>query len=280
MSEQSKVDFPWINGSPAAQGGLSTQDRGLAYGDGVFETIRVSRSGPVLMSLHLERLYRGLRRLAIEIDPVLLESELASYPGFKQCGVVKIIVTRGAGGRGYSCENSAPPTRIFTSHPEPAYPSQNYDEGISVFPCATRLSSHRRLAGIKHLNRLEQVLARQEWAGQEYQEGLVLDQYGKVVEGVFSNVFVVKNKTVLTPAIEQCGVAGVMRHWLLQQFAVQGYNPVEGELTPDNFKLADERFFCNSVYGVWPVRRFEENTWPAGPVARLAQKMVSEHWCL
>lgn len=280
MSDLYSAKFPYLNGRLADVNGLSILDRGLAYGDGVFETIRVTRNGPVLMSYHLQRLNDGLKTLAIRLDWSSLIAELDEYPGFHEPGIVKLIITRGQGSRGYSCEQVSNPSRILTTHPEPDYPVCYYEQGVSLYPCKTKLSGNPLLAGIKHLNRLEQVLARQEWQGQQFQEGLMLDQRGNVVEGVFSNLFVVRNGLLLTPRLDQCGVFGVMRRWLLEQFSNTGYNVIESELSRDEFLNADERFYCNSVYGVWPVSRFEQNTWNIGPVTRLAQKMVSEHWCL
>ncbi len=280
MSNLHTVEFPYINGQPSELVGLSVLDRGLAYGDGVFETIRVGRNGPVLMSYHLDRLRDGLHRLGISLDWPGLQTELDKYPGFQQPGIVKLIITRGQGSRGYSCAENSIPTRILTTHPEPIYPTSYFEKGIAVFPCKNRLANNPTLAGIKHLNRLEQVLARQEWRDQEFQEGLMLDQRNNVVEGVFSNVFLVRNEDVLTPKLGECGVSGVMRRWLLEQFSITDYNVIESDLSRDEFVNADERFFCNSVYGVWPVSSFEQNNWGIGPVTRLAQKMVSEHWCL
>lgn len=279
MSNRSIKETPiWINGQP--DGCLPANDRGLAYGDGVFETVRVSSAGPVLVDLHLGRLRRGLRALAIDVDWDKLRSEILAYPGWSNDGVVKLIVTRGGGGRGYASQPLVGPNRVFSKHPVPDYDPEWSRVGIKVFDCKTRLARNHQLSGIKHLNRLEQVLARQEWQGNTFQEGLLLDQQGSVVEGVFSNLFFVRDLTIFTPALDACGVAGVMREWLLLQFQKQGYNVVVQQFTLQDIQLADEWFFCNSVYGIWPVRQFENRVWSVGVVTRKAQQWVADHWQL
>lgn len=263
----------WINGQPDTW--LPASDRGLAYGDGLFETIRIGARGPVLLDYHLQRLEQGLQRLGIGLSRQQVEQELLAYPGLQLPGVVKLIVTRGSGGRGYGISGAASPTRILSFHPAPDYPAHFYQQGIRLFPCQTRLGINSALAGIKHLNRLEQVLARQEWQqGDDFQEGLMCDSNGAAVEGVMSNFFIVETGTVSTPSVTGSGVAGVMRRWLLEQFAAQGLVVEETQITLDRFRVADERFFCNSVLGVWPVAHFEHFHWPVGPVSRLAQQLI------
>ena len=265
----------WINGQPGDR--VPVSDRGLAYGDGVFETIRVVQSGPVLLDYHLQRLQKGLQRLKIQHDWVELNKEIQCFPGWKEPGVVKITVTRGQGGRGYSTTNVQGPTRILSWFPLPLYPDSFYSHGISVFSCAQRLAGNPALAGLKHLNRLEQVMARQEWLD-EHAEGLMLDLQGNVIEGVFSNFFLVHKGSVLTPDLQQSGVSGVMRRWLLERLAVNGFSVDVAQVTLQNIQLADEWFFCNSVYGIWPVRQWEDRTWERGDITRQAQQWVRDRW--
>lgn len=276
MSETREIPV-WINGQPAT--GLPVSDRGLAYGDGLFETIRITPAGPVLLEYHLDRLQSGLQRLAIPLSLDAVRSELSSFPGVRQPGVVKLMVTRGSGGRGYAPSGATEPRRILQHFPLPDYPAAWYEQGIRVFPCQTRLGCNPSLAGIKHLNRLEQVLARAEWEGTaQYQEGMMLDVHGNLVEGVMSNVFIVEQGRVLTPLVDQCGVAGTMRRWLMEQLRGQGLEVIETRITVDAFRVAAERFFCNSVSGVWPVAHFEDQHWTPGPVSRLAQQLIRAHW--
>lgn len=267
----------WINGQP--QDRLPVSDRGLAYGDGLFETILVTSRGPVLADYHLDRLEQGLLRLRIGLPRQQVVEWLLAWPGLNTSGVAKLIVTAGSGGRGYSRAGASLPLCIFSHHPAPVYPAAFYEQGIRVFPCATRLGCNPQLAGVKHLNRLEQVLARNEWGSiDEFQEGLVCDQTGRPVEGTMSNLFLVESGQVVTPPLDQCGVAGVMRRWLLEQLPLQGLNVSETPVTLDRFRLAEERFFCNSVLGVWPVSHFQQDRWPVGPVTRLAQQLIRSHF--
>jgi len=270
------ANLVWVNGQ--AGDSLPVSDRGLAFGDGVFETIRLGSAGPILLEQHLQRLQQGLQRLSIHHDWSRLESEIRAFPGWHQTSpaIIKLIITRGSGGRGYGTANVAGPNRVYSCHPAPVYDPDWFQRGIAVYPCQQRLASDPALAGIKHLNRLPQVLARQEWQQQPFQEGLLLDQQGQVVEGVFSNLFLIRAGRVFTPALDACGVAGVMRGWLLEQFAGAGINLMVGPVTLQDIELADEWFFCNSVYGIWPVRQWNNRVWAVGDITRRAQQWVSD----
>src|SRR5690606_31058408 len=135
----------------------------------------------------------------------------------------------------------------------------------------TRLAEQPLLAGLKHLNRLEQVLARAEWQDTRYAEGLLCDVSGRIVEGVFSNLFLVRGGVLQTPALTRCGVAGVMRAELLEYAASLGVPCAVGDYERADLLVADEIFVCNSLYGVWPVRRFAGRDWPVGPLTRTLQ---------
>lgn len=275
MSEASgKQVESWINGQPEKR--LFVSDRGLAYGDGVFETVLVTQKGPLLLQEHLQRLYTGLSRLGIGCDQETLEKSIQLYPGWQHPGVVKIIVTRGSGGRGYNPHQALQPQIIVSHHPVPLYPFQNQQKGVNVFLCQTRLGCNSVLAGVKHLNRLEQVLARQEWQDDYYQEGLMCDQNGRLIEGVMSNVFLVKKGKVMTPVLDQCGVAGIMRDWLMKRFSEHGMPVLECEVFMTDLSQVDEVFFCNSVFGIWPIRQCGVHNWPLGSITQQAQQWVTE----
>lgn len=233
---------------------LPANDRGLLYGDGVFETIAVRDGRPVQLDRHLGRLESGCRRLAINPVPVAqLSQEARRLAGQAQRAVLKIIVTRGAGGRGYRPEPQACPTRIVGLHPWPDYPDSFRTQGIAATVCRTRLASNVALAGIKHLNRLEQVLARNEWAD-EYQEGVVLDMLGRPVEGTMSNLFLVRDGALLTPQLRECGVAGIMRERIMEYARDAGLPMRVAELDRADLNRAQGLFFCNAIIGIWPVR--------------------------
>lgn len=259
----------WVDGQPADA--LSLKDRGLAYGDGLFETIAVRSGQPLLLDRHLSRLAQGCTRLAINTDHGMIRSEVLAYAEALGEGVLKLILTRGDGLRGYAPDPSAQARRILQGNPPAAYPGIHAEQGVRLFPCATRLSTQPLLAGLKHLNRLEQVIARSEWQDAEHAEGLMLDQAGRVIEGVFSNLFLVRNGVLITADLKRCGVAGVMRAELLFQAESLGISTQITDITLEQLQWADEVFVCNSVYGVWPVRAYAALSWPVGPLTRKLQ---------
>lgn len=262
----------WVDGRPAEQ--LSLLDRGLAYGDGLFETIAVRQGRPRLLPRHLARLGEGLQRLRLPLNLPVLEAELLAFCAELGEGVTKLIVTRGEGLRGYAAPATAQPRRILLGSPAPAYAVGNTEQGVRLFPCATRLAEQPLLAGLKHLNRLEQVLARSEWQDPAYAEGLMCDASGRVIEGVFSNLFLVRDGVLLTAELSRCGVAGVMRAELLQQAAARGIALQVRDISLDELLAADEAFLCNSLYGIWPVRELQGHDWPVGPLTRKLQAII------
>lgn len=263
---------------------ISASDRGLSYGDGLFETIRLHCGKAVLMDRHLKRLCQGLERLRIPLDPALLLQDLATFKqDFPASGVLKIIVTRGSGGRGYQSPAEPVPTRIMSIHPLPDLPSSIDEQGVDIFLCRQTLASQPSLAGLKHLNRLEQVLASLEWPTQENCfEGLMLDMTGNPIEGTKSNVFWAQNGRLFTPDLSYCGVAGVMRAFLLDKF--KALSPQQPPLV-DRFSLqellsAEEVFITNSVFGVVPVKQLREGqrtyTWRPGEFTRQARQWFQD----
>ncbi|MEI7051234.1 aminodeoxychorismate lyase [Pseudomonas fluorescens] len=262
----------WVDGQPADA--LSLKDRGLAYGDGLFETIAVHGGQPVLLDRHLTRLAEGCSRLAIAGDIERVRSELLAYAAAMGEGVLKLILTRGDGLRGYAPDPAAQGRRILQGSPPAAYPAVHGEQGVRLFPCVTRLSNQPLLAGLKHLNRLEQVLARAEWHDGEHAEGLMLDQAGRVIEGVFSNLFLVRDGVLITPDLKRCGVAGVMRAEILFQAESLAIPIQITDISLEQLQWADEVFMCNSVYGVWPVRAYAALSWPVGPLTRKLQTIA------
>ncbi len=244
-----------INGQQGDQ--LSCFDRGLLYGDGIFETIAVKQRELQYWEDHLQRLQLGCKALSLQgLDVTLLEKEIKlivdSEPESKF--IVKIIITRGVGGRGYRPTLQSL-TRIVQKLPWPEYPSRFTDIGVKVTKCNLRLSKQSKLAQIKHLNRLEQVLARSEWED-DYQEGLLCDVDGYVVEATSHNVFFQINDTLVTPDLTQCGVAGVMRKKIIEYCRS---NNLEVEIRDFNQSELDQiqgMFLCNSINGIWPVESY------------------------
>lgn len=256
-----------INGYEANQ--VSVQDRGFQYGDGLFETINVVYGEPQYWQQHMERLLDGCRRLQISVPELsVLKQEAESLCAEVPCGVLKITVTRGLGERGYAVTDAAKITRVLAMFPPPQYPEECWSEGVAVKVCRTRLGINPQLAGIKHLNRLEQVLARAEWSSTEIREGLMLDINDNVIEGTMSNVFCVKNGELYTPELSLCGVKGIMRQQVINIARKTGIVVNETQLDLDDLYQAEECFLCNSLIGVWPVRQLENHKFIAGPISK------------
>jgi 4-amino-4-deoxychorismate lyase len=255
----------WINGREAAT--VAVADRGLHYGDGLFETIAVVDGRARLLELHLERLAGGCTRLGLPAPAPAVETEIrAAAVGAR--AIVKVIITRGSGGRGYRPPSPCEPTRIVSQYGWPEGIEQRRVEGVRVRFCSTRLGRNRALAGIKHLNRLEQVLARAEWRDPDIDEGLMLDDLDRVVCGTQSNLFVVQGGEVRTPPLDECGVAGVMRRAVAGYLRGTGMRVVEQRLSVADVECADEAFLTSAVIGVWPVRELAGRAMPRGPVVR------------
>lgn len=252
-----------VNG--AAADSVAVTDRGLAYGDGVFRTL-LSRGGrPKWWSWHYRKLEHDCAALAITCPPeaaLAADVALAASPSGDE--VVKIMVTRGSGARGYAPPQPSSSTRIVMTAPPPEYPDEFSRSGVRVHWCRTRLSSQPRLAGIKHLNRLENVMARAEWSDPAIAEGLMLDQGGNVIGGTMTNLFIVEGDRMLTPELTQCGVAGVTRELVLQAARSRGVSCEEAHITQERLLEAREAFLVNSVIGVWQIRECAGRSWTAG----------------
>ncbi len=255
----------WIDG--IQQTDIAVTDRGLQYGDGLFETMAVFDGYCPRFPEHYQRLHTGCERLAIPFpDEALLKQEVVQAAAGVTKAVIKLIVTSGVGGRGYARPVSPQAKRIVLRYDWPTYPREYWQYGITLRLCETRLACNPALAGIKHLNRLEQILARNEWQGDDYAEGLMCDVNGNVIEGIMSNVYLVRNNTVYTPATDKCGVAGVMRRWILNNAPALGIKVVETELSVEDITRADEVLLTNSLIGLWPVKDFENCQFEPGPV--------------
>ncbi|MGH8312036.1 MAG: aminodeoxychorismate lyase [Gammaproteobacteria bacterium] len=267
----------WVNGKPQDQ--VPVSDRGLQYGDGLFETLPTTHGQIPLLAYHLDRLYAGCERLAINAPSrEKLQVELLNTARGEQHAIFKLLVTRGAGGRGYQPPSHAQATRILTRHPWPDHPQAWREFGIQLRVCSTRLGHNSKLAGLKHLNRLEQVLARAEWSEREpWQEGLMLDEEGAVIEGTMTNVFArLANDHRVTPELSRCGVAGVMRRHLLER-CMQDGEPVHAvRLSLKELQDAREVFVCNSLIGIWPVRRLADQEYTVGEWTRRMQHCAQD----
>jgi len=265
-----------VNG--VAADSVAATDRGLAYGDGVFRTLLLSHGKPRCWSRHYRKLAQDCAALAIACPPKdLLAKELARAAGATRDGVGKIIVTRGNGARGYAPPQPSAPTRIVTATALPQHPAAFSRSGITIHLCQIRLASQPRLAGVKHLNRLENVLARAEWSDPSIADGLLLDEDGHAISGTMTNLFIVEGGRVLTPGLSRCGVAGVTRERVMEAAASHGMVCREDHLTWQRVLDAQEVLLVNSVIGAWQVRECGNRRWePGGFTGRVREWLDEE----
>jgi 4-amino-4-deoxychorismate lyase len=273
----------WLDGAPSTS--LSVFDRGLQFGDGVFETMRFRRDRVDFLALHLDRLQRGLNRLLLPVAMARIESDLRMLcdeivsQGIEDA-VIKLIVTRGVAPRGYSpdlAKSASVILQVFPLDPR----GQLHQQGVDVTMCRMRLADQPALAGIKHLNRIENVLARGEWK-QEFHEGLMLSQQGDVIEGTMSNVFFVEGSAstgwvLHTPIIDRCGVSGVMRQVVLQFVASRsGMDVRESAISQARMQQFSAGFLTNAIIGIWPIKSLCGKPFEIVPAIRDIQDAVTQ----
>jgi 4-amino-4-deoxychorismate lyase len=251
---------------------MPVDDRGLAYGDGLFETMLVHAGQVSWWDAHWTRLQCGAQRLRMVLpDQAQVRSEADALFADGAGGVLKLIVTRGSGGRGYAPADT-PANWMLSPHPLPITRSR---DRLSLRWCATRLATQPALAGIKHCNRLEQVLARAEWndpamADTSADEGLMRSSEGDVVCAIAANLFVLRDGRWLTPKIDRCGVEGICRGQLLALLETH-----EARLSVADVETADAVFLCNAVRGILGVARLGERTWPPHPAVAQARRLLA-----
>ena len=246
-----------VNGNPGEM--ISASDRGLMYGDGIFRTLRVHHGKPLLWLQHYNKLQHdcaviGIKCPSIQILSADIEQLILQQVDAIVDGVLKIIITRGYATRGYAPAANPQLSRIISFSAAPTYPDSYSSQGIRVHLCKLRLSHQPRLAAIKHLNRLENVMASAEWTDDKIAEGIMLDNENNIIEGTRSNLFLVQNGKLYTPDLSRCGVAGLQRDRVIEYAKQQRIVCKITDLTMDDLVSADEIFLVNSVIGLWPVR--------------------------
>lgn len=259
---------------------IATEDRSWQYGDGLFETIAVRDGAARLLDWHIERMQTGCRRLGIAaIAGERLYDSVAdtlrqtrSQAAF---ATLKLVVTAGASPRGYRRPPAVEPgvfVGLFRAEP---LPPACYRDGVAVRRLATRLAEQPALAGIKSLNRLEQVLARREWDAEEIFEGLTLDTSGRLICGTMSNVFLVDGDRLLTPDLSRAGVNGIMRRKVLETLSEIGSNVDVVDIDAGTVDRCTEMFLTNSQYGVVPVAELDGRRLQPGPTSRSLMRILA-----
>ncbi|CDL82010.1 aminodeoxychorismate lyase [Xenorhabdus szentirmaii] len=246
----------WINGQQCDL--LPASDRAIQFGDGFFTTIRVEQGQAALLPLHIKRLQRSVERLFMPApDWFGLEEHIKQVVSGHESGVLKVILSRGTGGRGYGFDSTATLTQILSlsAYPEQYITLRQKGASLALSPIAMGINPH--LAGIKHLNRLEQVLIKRFIGQAKVDEALVLDSDGLLVECCTANIFWRKGKQVYTPELNQCGVEGVMRQKIIELLSESDYNLSYIMRYPEALAHADEVIICNSLMPVIPVNQIQ-----------------------
>jgi 4-amino-4-deoxychorismate lyase len=257
-----------INGAPAKS--IAATDRGLAYGDGVFRTLYAQDGEPRHWAKQYAKLAHDCKVLDLPCpDEAQLLSETREVARAQPQAAVKIVVTRGSGPRGYASPTPCIPTRMVMATPYAIAPFAH--TGIRMHVCRLRLGHQPALAGVKHLNRLENVLARAEWSDREIAEGLLLDQQGLAIGGTMSNLFIVEAGVLITPILDRCGVAGVTRERVMALAASTGRACRAEDITLQRVLDAGEVFVVNSLIGLWPVVRLGGRSWRIGALSAAMQ---------
>jgi 4-amino-4-deoxychorismate lyase len=264
--------------------GIPVRDRGLHYGDGLFETILIRDGMPCLWNRHMQRLALGAERLGFTLPSLaLLRDEAARVSAGLDRAVLKMMITRGVGGRGYAPPLSPHPRRILLSYALSSSDEQLAARGVSIRYCSTPASLNSSLAGIKHLNRLDAVLARREWDDPEIAEGLMCDEDGNLVGGTMTNLFVWDGVGLATPGVDRCGIAGTVRAETLEAAARAGIGCVVRPLSRSEVECAVGLFLTNARIGVWPVvqfgsRLFDLDRLPNRLISSIRQAAQTPEW--
>ncbi len=259
---------------------VPVDDRGLQYGDGLFETIAIRQGRPRLPGLHLERLQIGCERLGMEIPETgalldMLDRAIDSTSCHGN-GVAKLVITRGSGRRGYRYSSDSTPRVMLGIFEATVHKRDCWTHGVEIRICNLRLEPQPALAGMKSLNRLEQVIARNEWQSESIAEGLMLDADNNIVSGTMSNLFLVVDDGLLTPAITTAGVCGVMRRHIIDRSESDGLTVTVGPIPIHKLTDCREVFMSNSQIGLWPVRRCGTRSYSApGPTTQRVMKLLA-----
>lgn len=263
-----------IDGLPGLQ--IEALDRGLHYGDGLFETIACRGGHPRFLGLHLQRLDEGCRRLGIRLaDLPGLSGQIRALAAAAPACIIKLILTRGsATARGYGVQGDERPRTVLLQYPWGTEDPVPWEQGVAVRTAQGRLGENPALAGLKHLNRLEQVLIRAEWADPGIQESLVFSSSGWLVSGTMSNVFLVRGNRLMTPALTLAGVRGVMRRVVMRAAQRGGLTVTEAALDAASLAAAEEIFLTNARIGIWPVRALDGRPVRVGPLTRQLQQWL------
>ncbi len=267
-----------VNGQPSDT--ISILDRGLLYGDALFETIALVDGQALLIEQHIERLQNSAKHLGFNIDTTILLNDIALLTKAHQGqNVLRVTLTRGVGGRGYMPDAAMACTRIVSLHDWPDYPDHYKTNGVNLSVSDVMLSTQPLLAGLKHSNRLEQVLAAQNIPS-DCQDVVMLDNSLQVVECSKANIFVMVNNQWLTPQLNNSGVEGIMRNAILELASDLGISIKVSTISTKTMETATAAFICNSISGIWPVKRYKQQCYSIhNQCLTLQQELHNRDYC-
>ncbi|MGI2101160.1 aminodeoxychorismate lyase [Shewanella oncorhynchi] len=264
----------WVNG--ASQASVDPSDRGLAYGDGLFATMRTDAEGIMFFEAHQARLTAGAARLGFQWQmSEALQQQLNTLAIEYPHHCIKLIVSRGAGGRGYTPPETVNSTEIVSVHTIPGHYAQWQQQGISLKTSSVRLGLQPLLAGMKHLNRLEQVLIKSHSLPQGFDDWLVKDIEENVIESSMANVFFIKDNRIITPSLALCGVAGVMREQIMLALLEQNMNIECLPVGAERLIEFDSAFITNSVLGIVDVLAIDSLKFTRAPITAQLRQTLS-----
>ena len=248
-----------VNGKSSSS--ISIFDRGFLYGDSIFETILVINNKPNNLELHLKRLKKGCDTLKIKnLDYSLLQKYIKkSLSNINNC-ILNITITRGTvKKRGYNIAlANLKPNIILTTSTIPRYPRDYQEKGIKTKFSNTMLSCNQKLSKIKHSNRLDHIMATDEIT-KKFPELILCDQKNNIIEGISSNIFFIKKDTLYTPLINDSGVEGVMKYYILKLLKKNKYKVKHKKIKKSDIKCYDGAFFCNSVRLIWNIKSINDH---------------------
>lgn len=257
--------FSYLNGEiiPAGQACVSIYDRGLFYGDGLFETVRIYKGLPFLIENHLQRLIRGAVALGISFpgkkDDLMMAVMQTLEANRLREGVIRLTLTRGSSVRGLWPEKPGEPTLIITAESSVPYTDKQYKKGFRAALISFPLNEYSPLSGIKTLNYLEYIIGRRESLRRGFDEGIFLNQKRYLAEGTVSNLFLVKGKKLYTPPVEAGILPGITRAMVIK-IAKKSFDVSEQNISPLFIKEAEEAFFTNSLMEIMPLVEIEEKS--------------------
>ena len=256
-------------------GAIDPLDRGISYGDGVFRTFPLYAGRIPHWHRHYTKLASDSAKLQLACPPRnLLENDLQEIAKAYTEGVIRITLTRGAGVRGYAIPEKTSVTRIVSLSPKRSFIEGA--DGVRARWCRLRLAVQPLLAGVKHLNRLENVLARSEWSDTAIAEGLLLDVSGHVIAGTMTNLFILHRGDLITPQLDACGVAGVTRDLVIERATQARMNITVTTIMPETLLDADAVFLVNSVIGMWQITTLEEKIWSVHPFGEQIRSWITD----